>query len=129
MSGTAAITSSSKTTTIATYIATNTFLVNELVVVSGLVTNSALNFTAPRVVTARSSSQFSVGGFASGTVGSVTEAGTGQDPFEWLGEGVASGDWMDSNGIYISGAELLLGQIDLSHTIPPPDVPGPIVRV
>jgi hypothetical protein len=113
----AAITSSSKTLTVATYIATNTFAVNEAVIVFGLVTNSALNFSTPRLVTAASGSQFSVGGFASGTVGSVSESGTGIDPYSWLGEGDVSSDYMDANGIYvgtISRNHQWLGQGDIS---------------
>ncbi len=125
MSGVYTITSSSKTLTVATYICVNSLKVNETVIVSGLVTNAALNFATPRIVTAASGSQFSVGGFASGTVGSVTENGVAQDPFDWLGEGDQGAAWMDSNGQYTGISKQWDGKIDLSSFTPQ----GPRVRV
>lgn len=104
MAGSANITSSSKSGTVATYIAVNTFKVNQAVVVFGLTGNVGLNFSSPRVVTAASGTQFSVGGFASGTVGSAGESGTGKDPFEWLGEEDTNGEWLAGGTTQYEGA-------------------------
>ena len=128
----ATITSSSKTGTVATYVAVNTFKVGEPVSVAGLVTNAALNIASPgRQVTAVSGSQFSIGGFGSGTVGSVTETGTATDPFEWIGGDAAggdqNGDWMPSSSTkYLGQAALTLGTIDLGSFR---QAPGPHVTV
>ena len=131
MSGMAAITSSSKTGTVATYLTASPPKVSEAVIVYGLVTNSALNFASPRIVTAVSAGvSFSVGGFASGTIGSVSEAGVWVDPLEWLGEGDTSGEWLAGgtekylgpSGIQVNPAETEYAFIYVngSHTLADP---------